>query len=76
MDAKGNAYPDDVDVSGTGFVYYVTTGPDLSADVQANATQPMDASAYHEWLRTCLGSAKQCSIPYQTLTAEHVAEIG
>ena len=58
-------YPDEVDASKTGFVYYITTEGDITWD------HPVDASQYQAWLAPYLGEARELSIPYVELTAEN-----
>ena len=59
-------YPDEVDASKTGFVYYITTEGDITWD------HPVDASQYQAWLAPYLGEARELSIPYVELTAEQI----
>ena len=59
-------YPDEVDASKTGFVYYITTEGDITWD------HPVDASQYQAWLAPYLGEARELSTPYVELTAEQI----
>ena len=59
-------YPDEVDASKTGFVYYITTEGDITWD------HPVDAAQYQAWLASYLGEAGEIAIPYAALTAENI----
>lgn len=68
-DGQNNPFPDDVDASGTGMVYYIMT------DGQYDNTHPVDAAEYNQWLNGYLGGAAPCQIEYLPLTQENIAGI-
>ena len=70
VDASGIPFPDDIDVSGTGFVYYIMPG-DTYDD-----TAPVDSAVYQEWYDFYLAGANKITIPYIELTEENIAAIG
>lgn len=61
-------YPTDIDVSNTGFVYYIYK------DVAAEWDQidPVDAAAYRAWIAPYLGDGEKLALPYTALTAENI----
>jgi hypothetical protein len=67
--AEGEPFPSDIDVSGTGYVYYIMN------DKQYDNTHPVDASVYNEWVSTHLGNAAEIDIQYMDLTEENIAQI-
>ena len=64
-------YPDQVDRSGTGFVYYIYG--DLAAEW--DKVEPVDAAEYHAWLDPYLGEGEELALPYCPLTAENIRMI-
>lgn len=68
-DAQGNPFPDEIDVSGTGFVYYIMTNGEYET------VDPVDASSYNEWFDSYQKGAAEVEIPYQDLTEEQIASI-
>ena len=61
-----DSYPDDVDVSGTGFVYYIIVDG-------TGSNNPLDASVYNEWRDTNIGDAAPLQLDFQTLNPENIA---
>ena len=59
-------YPAEVDVSGTGFVYYIM--PPSTLDY----SQPVDQSEYQAWLDTQLNGAQKLTIDWQNFTAANI----
>ena len=68
-DSKNNPFPDDIDKSGTGFVYYIMT------DGQYDTTTPVDAADYNAWLASYTANASQCPIEYQKLTQANISKL-
>ncbi|MDO4573138.1 MAG: hypothetical protein Q4C13_07190 [Clostridia bacterium] len=68
-DAEGNAFPDAVDASGSGFVYYITEGGGTET------VQPVDEAAYLAWYNTHVGDAAELSVPYRALTQESLQQL-
>ncbi|WP_455580976.1 hypothetical protein [Dysosmobacter sp.] len=64
-------YPSTADTSDTGRVYYIYR--DLAAEW--DQIDPVDESAYQSWLDDCLGGAGELSLPYLSLTAEHIQSL-
>lgn len=54
-----------------GRVYYIYR--DLAAEW--DQIDPVDESAYQSWLDDCLGGAGELSLPYLSLTAEHIQSL-
>ena len=69
-DYDGNPYPDEVDVSGTGIVYFLMPGGEVSE------VSPVDATAYEAWRSANLGDATEVQLPYQPLTREAIEQLG
>lgn len=69
-DGEQNQFPDDIDSSGTGVVYYIMTNGEY------DNTNPVDVSDYEQWLNTCLGSASECQVDYWNLTEVNIRQIG
>ena len=63
-------FPDEIDVSKTGFVYYI-----MENGVYETVA-PVDAAVYEAWKNGILGSAGEIALPLQQLSAENVAAIG
>lgn len=66
---KNNPFPDDIDKSGTGFVYYVME------DGKYDNTHPIDASEYNEWVKSHMGDASKIQIQYEPLTEENISQL-
>ncbi len=61
-------YPYEVDVSQTGFVYYLSTGG-------APSIEPVDDTVYQQWLAPYVGDAHQAVLTYHPLTQENIRQI-
>ena len=59
-------YPTEIDKSGTGFVYYITTDGNWTWE------DPVDVTEYEAWLSPYLGEAEELAVPYAALTAENI----
>lgn len=68
-DTQNNSFPNDIDKSGTGFVYYIMK------DGQYDDTHPVDASEYNEWINAYIGNASEIQISYMDLTEENISQI-
>lgn len=66
-DSSSNPFPDDIDKSQTGFVYYIMT------DGQYDTTHPVDAADYNAWLASYNAGASECQIEYQKLTQDNIS---
>ena len=64
-DSEGNSFPDDVDVSGTGMVYYITPEGDKTGE-------PVDQAEYEEWEASWRGDAEELAVPWMKLTEENM----
>lgn len=64
-------YPDAVDASGRGFVYYLYE--DLAS--QWGTIDPVDESAYLAWAAAYLGDGRETPLPYAALTAENIQSL-
>ena len=60
-------YPDEVDISQTGTVYYIGE--------EGWGTEPMDESDFLKWLEENHGNGKEREIPFLSLTEENIKEI-
>lgn len=63
---EGEAFPHDIDTSGTGIVYYINQN---GADAE-----PIDVTAYEAWYSETLGGRSEITIPYRNLTEANIAE--
>ncbi|SFP76884.1 hypothetical protein SAMN05216343_11423 [Oscillibacter sp. PC13] len=61
-------YPSWIDISGSGFVYYLYQ--DLAS--QWDTLDPVDEADYLAWLDTYLQDAAEMALPWEDLTAEHI----
>lgn len=68
QDFEGNAYPDEIDTSSTGTVYY------LYEDV-TKAVDPVDKTAYDKLARDTYGSAAEVTIVYSDISQENIEAI-
>jgi hypothetical protein len=66
-DDQNNPFPSDIDISGTGYVYYIMK------DGQYDTSSPVDASEYNAWIGSYLGDASEIQIEYMDLTEENVS---
>lgn len=64
-------YPQEIDVSESGFVYYIYT--DLAA--QWGELDPVDERAYLAWLDEHIGGAEELRLPLKFLTAENIQSL-
>lgn len=62
-------FPQDVDRSGTGFVYY------LLSSTRENGVLPVDAEEYQAWMETIVGEGRIMNLSYMDLTAENIGRI-
>lgn len=68
QDFEGNAYPNEIDTSNTGTVYY------LYEDV-TKAVDPVDKTAYDKLARDTYGSAAEVTIVYSDISQENIEAI-
>lgn len=68
-DENGNKYPDDVDVSGVGLVYYIMTSGEYEA------VAPVDVTEFKKWCSKNMGNGSELEIAYLEMTAENIAGI-
>lgn len=61
-------FPSEIDISDTGFVYYIYN----TEDGEYDDSDPVDASVYHAWLEQYIGDASEIDIPYLALTVENI----
>lgn len=66
---QDNPFPDDIDISGTGYVYYIME------DGRYDTSHPVDASEYNAWIGSYLGNASEIQIDYMDLAEENVSLI-
>lgn len=66
---NGDPFPADIDVSGTGTVYYLSL-PDSS-----EASNPVDVTEYDAWVDSWQQGAGEIAVPYQALTQENIDSI-
>lgn len=64
---QGQPFPDDVDRSGTGVVYYIMPSDNYDTG------DPKDASEYSAWLSSHIGG--ELELNYMSLTTENIAKI-
>ena len=65
-------YPEDVDTSGTGRVYYLPEGPSLA---ESRIPEPVDASVYDRWRQELLGQAREITPDYLPLNEQNIRQI-
>ena len=65
----GEAFPDAIDTSNAGIVYFIVEGAEYQA------VPPVDASIYNAWYASYVGQASEVQIPFQALTDEHIAAL-
>ncbi|MGM9593493.1 MAG: hypothetical protein ACI3U8_04005 [Candidatus Onthomonas sp.] len=68
-DFEGNPFPEEVDVSHSGYVYYIMEYTDYNTD------HPVDQAEYQAWRDSWLQGAGELTIPYQDLTEENIANL-
>lgn len=62
------AFPQEIDVSGSGYVYYIWYPSETSFEKD----DPVDASVYEAWWNTHVGDTSELSLPYQSLTLYNI----
>lgn len=62
-------FPDEADTDGDGYVYYILTDQAGYAPL----ADPVGNAAYETWRDRYTGGAAAIDVPYQPLTAEHIA---
>lgn len=68
-DYEGNPFPDEIDVDGDGFLYYVMTVGEYGINTL------VDAEEYNQWRDSYLSGAKEADISFLELTEENIAAI-
>lgn len=68
-DREGSPFPSDIDISGTGTVYY------LGLPGRSGTSSPVDAAEYDAWVAEWKGDASELTVPYQALTQENIDRI-
>jgi hypothetical protein len=68
-DDTSDPFPEDIDKSGTGFVYYIME------DGLYDTTDPVDAAEYKTWVDNYIGNASEIQITYMDLTEENISLI-
>lgn len=68
IDDNGNHYPDDIDVSGAGTVYFID-------DSEHDKNTPVDESEYIKWKVRYLGGTSTVKFDYKDLTEGNIARI-
>ncbi len=68
---RGEEYPDEIDKSGTGTVYYVNFLYD--SEIGPAGERVWDSEEYFAWLDSVLGRAQEVDVPYRSLTEENIA---
>jgi len=67
-DADGNPFPDSVDTTKKGVVYYID-------DAEHDKNTPVNSTEYNEWKKKYLGGASVIKFDYQDLTQENIDAI-
>lgn len=70
-DLQPEDYPEDIDASGAGFVYYLYR--DLGTEF--GMVDLVDESEYLRWREESLAGAAKLELPWQSLTAEHIQSL-
>ena len=68
-DFEGNPFPEDVDVSHSGSVYYIMDYGTYETD------HPVDEGEYQSWREGFLQGAGELTVPYQDLTEENISNL-
>lgn len=66
VDYKGDPYPEDIDGENAGIVFILT---------RDGATETVSKSNYEAWLSAVVGNGEPVSIPYQSLSEEHIKAV-
>lgn len=62
------AFPTELDVSGTDFLYYIE-------HQGYHQTDPVDAQVYYSWLNTYIGGSQELTLSYLPLTTENILRL-
>ena len=63
-------FPSEIDTSGTGIVYYITSS---AADQgSASGSAPVDITDYEKWHKDLLAGAEPVNIPEWNITEENI----
>lgn len=68
-DFEGNPFPEEVDVSHSGYVYYIMDYGTCETD------HPVDEGEYQSWREGFLQGAGELAVPYQDLTEENISNL-
>lgn len=68
-DFEGNPFPEEVDVSHSGYVYYIMEYANYNTD------HPVDEAEYQAWREGWLQGAGELTVPYQDLTEENISNL-
>lgn len=68
-DFEGNPFPEEVDVSHSGSVYYIMDYGTYETD------HPVDEGEYQSWREGFLQGAGELTVPYQDLTEENISNL-
>lgn len=68
-DFEGNPFPEEVDVSHSGSVYYIMDYGTYETD------HPVDEGEYQSWREGFLQGAGELAVPYQDLTEENISNL-
>ncbi|MDD6189234.1 MAG: hypothetical protein PUB32_06650 [Clostridiales bacterium] len=66
---QDQAFPDEVDISGTGVVYYIMT------EGVYDTSHPVDIAEYNAWLSKYIGYSDERLLPYVSLTEENILQL-
>lgn len=69
VDSNGNNYPEEVDVSGVGIVYYIMTNGVYETET------PVDVTTFKEWCAANMGDADALELAYSKLTDDNIANL-
>lgn len=64
---QGDPFPAEVDVSGTGVVYFIMTGEAY------DTSHPVDVTDYESWEQEVLGGAQELDVVYREMTGDNIA---
>ena len=66
---QGEPFPTEIDVSGTGVVYFIMTGEAY------DTSHPVDVTEYEAWVQEVLGGAKELDVVYREMTEDNIAHL-